>query len=589
MKDMSSFDDSMLQELHDDYVIESERADNVAFPAGAPNSPDATDSFSSYSIATYEEDQDDDIVVLPDNVSLSTTCMKDMVVPENMDALIARQMASLSTEDREKVYFDIHGVSDEVLETPELIESKLDQMAFELLKLPDSKAYEIARAQSSEYVDNANFRLSFLRAELFDATKAAKRFSRHWQAKYELFGEDLLTSDITQDDLDPDTLEALYCGLMQYLPLRDRAGRLVHVSFFHPDEISLQAKLRRVFYMCMASNEDEETQRKGRVAIGYLVGQDVTGSPRNDWQVANLLQALPVRMEAVHLCHDSQTLWGPIFSVFKYVVCLFLRMRIREHFGPHSECLFKLQTFGIPIHNCFPTIRGQGQIDKETHVRFWEKRCRLELFRKQERQKVISNVPPQIDLPLSGSMDTPGAEAVIQRAQTPTILSVEATLSVQQSTRSNEEESAKQDEKVNESKARVVPQSSILVPGIHDVLLGRGKGFYQHKGNIRFRHWIDSRSSEYDEASSSAEKKRITREVIKLVREGGGRFLKDDRKCGWLSVTDEMARQKVAHVFRSLRTPVGAGNSKTSTLGSATRRHMDSESENEGDRKRSRT
>ena len=72
----------------------------------------------------------------------------------------------------------------------------------------------------------------FLRAESFDPYNAASRMVRFFDEKYELFGADKLTKDITQDDLDPDDIAALERGVYQELPEKDCAGR--KVFFFMP-------------------------------------------------------------------------------------------------------------------------------------------------------------------------------------------------------------------------------------------------------------------------------------------------------------------------------------------------------------------
>jgi hypothetical protein len=90
------------------------------------------------------------------------------------------------------------------------------------------------------------------------------------------------------------------------------------------------------------------------------------------------------------------------------------------------------------------------------------------------------------------------------------------------------------------------------VPGRHDVLLGRGKASYEHMGNLRFRYWVESHAKQYDLATSSSEKKQLTHEIVQLVKDSTGRFLKDD-EAGWIEVEDDVARLKVSHAFRTLR------------------------------------
>ncbi len=54
------------------------------------------------------------------------------ISPDQVDLLVAKQMTSLSMEDREKAYYDVHGVSEEVKETPEMLASSLLQLELEL-------------------------------------------------------------------------------------------------------------------------------------------------------------------------------------------------------------------------------------------------------------------------------------------------------------------------------------------------------------------------------------------------------------------------------------------------------------------------
>ncbi|KAL3927399.1 MAG: hypothetical protein SGBAC_013103 [Bacillariaceae sp.] len=133
--------------------------------------------------------------------------------PESADSLIASQMAKLSVADREKVYMDVHGISDNAQETPGLIQESLVRIQNEIELLPDKRAYNSAERLDPQYVKNSDFHLSFLRCEKFDCQKAALRIVRHFQMKLDLFGEDNLAMDITQDDLDMDDMDAVYsCG-----------------------------------------------------------------------------------------------------------------------------------------------------------------------------------------------------------------------------------------------------------------------------------------------------------------------------------------------------------------------------------------
>ncbi len=446
-------------------------------------------SHSSSSLGLSCEGEDE-IAMFPltvDEIKLNT---------QYVDSIVAKEMSSLAIEDLETVYNDVHCVTSDIPETAELKRKCLFQLQQELSRITDKPAYNLAQSMDAPYVENDNFRLQFLRTDKMDPALAAGRLVRHFQAKLELFGKDLLAKDVTQDDLDEETMTALYDGSAQVLPIRDRADRLIIASLLHSASISIKAKLRRVFYITMVNAEDEETQRKGCVGISYLVGDEFSFSElahRNSWnsKVPVLWNALPIRFEALHFCHDSFA-WKTLFAVVKIASTMFTRIRVREHYGNQSECLIHLQTFGIPI-DAFP-IGNDGTRSTDTHVDKWTKRRLLERLRNQEDQNHQQ----------------------------------------EHNTKSIEE-----------------PVVRVQVPGQSDVLLGRGRPCYHHIGNIRLRKLIELRSQEYDVASY-AEKQRITNEILSLIHKSMGRFLKDDGS-GWSEVQRTVAKKKVAHAFRTLR------------------------------------
>jgi len=88
-------------------------------------------------------------------------------------------------------------------------------------------AYQTALDQDKAYVEDPDFKIGFLRAERYDAQRAAERILRHLQEKLDLFGSKKLTRDIRWEDLGDDSRRYLEKGGVQLLPERDEAGRLV--------------------------------------------------------------------------------------------------------------------------------------------------------------------------------------------------------------------------------------------------------------------------------------------------------------------------------------------------------------------------
>ena len=60
----------------------------------------------------------------------------------------------------------------------------------------------------------------------------------------------------------------------------------------------------------------------------------------------------------------------------------------------------------------------------------------------------------------------------------------------------------------------------------HDVLFGRGSGPNDHEGNVRFRQYVADRKAAYMATNHRATKTNIAREIVNLVQQQNGRFLK---------------------------------------------------------------
>ena len=98
----------------------------------------------------------------------------------------------------------------------------------------------------------------------------------------------------------------------------------------------------------------------------------------------------------------------------------------------------------------------------------------------------------------------------------------------------------------------------IIVPGPFDVLVGRGRFTALHPGNLRYRQLIQSYMEQYEVCRKRIEKTELTSQVVQIVHNSSGRFLRQDG-CGWVEIDDDAARDKVGHSFRNLRMH-GVGN-----------------------------
>jgi hypothetical protein len=102
----------------------------------------------------------------------------------------------------------------------------------------------------------------------------------------------------------------------------------------------------------------------------------------------------------------------------------------------------------------------------------------------------------------------------------------------------------------------------IDLPGLNDVLLGRGKTVQDHCGNLKMRYIIEIYMDRYKTAPKLA-KSDVSADVVKEVKIHGGRFLKRNNDVWWVEVTDEAAREKVSMTFRTSITSSRASRIRT--------------------------
>merc|ERR1711933_2081 len=89
--------------------------------------------------------------------------------------------------------------------------------------------------------------------------------------------------------------------------------------------------------------------------------------------------------------------------------------------------------------------------------------------------------------------------------------------------------------------------------GTKDVLCGRDKLSFGHCGNKRFRVVIDMFRERYLNSTLKEDKTKIIMEIVSLISQSGGRFLKriDDESDSWCLANYQVTREKVSHVLRS--------------------------------------
>jgi hypothetical protein len=180
----------------------------------------------------------------------------DSLTENTMDSILARELHQLSLEDREAINEEIHGVRTlAVPETSGFVSEKLEEMERSLLQIRHRQhiasdddnggkvvgdAYREALLLGSRYIHDPNLRLMFLRANFFDASRAALRLVTFLQLLRDNLGpEALVNIPWTLQMFGTHDLKALKSGVFQIFPGRDRAGRRVHGIMDDPGEAKL--------------------------------------------------------------------------------------------------------------------------------------------------------------------------------------------------------------------------------------------------------------------------------------------------------------------------------------------------------------
>ena len=148
--------------------------------------------------------------------------------PDNQafDALLAKELNDLSLENRTEIMEEMHCVKcPTVEETPQLVQSSINSLQKEIEELPpnDREAYEDSLVMDSQYFLQEDVQLKFLRAERFNAKRAAVRLAKNAKILLEHFGPIALQRELRLSDLGKNEQELLRLGHDQILPSRDRA------------------------------------------------------------------------------------------------------------------------------------------------------------------------------------------------------------------------------------------------------------------------------------------------------------------------------------------------------------------------------
>jgi len=233
------------------------------------------------------------------------------------------------------------------------------------------------------------------------------------------------------------------------------------------------------------------------------------------------------------------------------------RYRVRIHIGSHLECHYSLATFGIPV-NRLPMALDLNTTLRKDNISYHKKWLRMQ----KAKEDAIKKIHLECCRQSAGSM-----EQIIAEDQDFDVItgdcdrghdSENGTATAFTSQRTS---ASGAPEVVGMTAVSIFRSQYVEYPRHEDCLFGRGRSTMKHPGNVAMRNLLDGKRDRY--ASAAHQKKsEIAWEVLKEIKIGGGRFLKELDTGLYTMVDDETARKKISIAFRDSKDRVGKMNQR---------------------------
>lgn len=203
----------------------------------------------------------------------------------------------------------------------------------------------------------------------------------YWDKRLEIFGPEKAFMPLTLDGALRDDMVALELGLIRIVPEKsDPGGRLC--LFFDPSrqdktKYSTFSMTRAMWYVIHQALEDETSQKKGLIMVGYAGKVQFSQVDRNLQQhiIGSLRGCIPMRMSAMHMCHPP-SFFRLVFPIIKVFMGERLRKRMNLHSGSNEHVLSRLEDkFGLSRDKLPSELGGGIELD---HMTWLEQRRKLE-------------------------------------------------------------------------------------------------------------------------------------------------------------------------------------------------------------------
>ena len=280
---------------------------------------------------------------------------------------------------------------------------------------------------------------------------------------------------------------------------------------------------------------------RGMVSVTFLHLSTLFTGNRSGWnqleRAKTLIEAMP-RFDAIHLClPNCHALSNIVKSALLVVMGKENRYCTRIHEGSHVECRYSLATYGIPV-NRLPLV-----LDFNTTLRKDNVSCHKKWIRMlKEKEAMIKKIHVQHCQEVASSSEKSWG---LDQNSTFELLSCDDDDRTGMI-------SFKDTEVIGMTAVKIFRQRFVECPCHEDCLFGRGRNTMKHPGNIAMRSLLDQRIDQYVTASHN-NKSEIAWDVVKEIKAGGGRFLRELESGFFEHVDDKTARKKISLAFRDAK------------------------------------
>jgi hypothetical protein len=297
------------------------------------------------------------------------------------------------------------------LEGPSLRRKGLDEIKEALARIPsqDRKSYIEAIERVPSLVATESNPIVFLRCEKFNASDAAQRLIKYWDARCEIFGDRAFLPMVQTGNgaLSRDDMVVLKTGSVAILPNHE-SGRVVlyldRSKLLDFSTRSLEARLRCMFYVLSVVSEIVKAQVDGFIMLGVVATprySDPMELEAARKSTALLKDCMPVRMGTNHLlvC-PSKSREGDILQTLIANTVSVVQENFVFHFdGDSSIILSDMHRHGFMEADLPLTFGGTWKFTEFSEWQRERRRYERERFPSQNMESKVITVSKKI-LPL---------------------------------------------------------------------------------------------------------------------------------------------------------------------------------------------